>query len=111
MTSTGYISWEDVNIHLKDLKDRHNVWARVEFTTPEHGMSPNSHLVVKVITQYQEPGKNSGWECVSLATWPTYGHRNMTGLILRLIHEMGERLLRERPKPRKMWTGTHFPRA
>lgn len=111
MRNTAPVSWEDVRTCVQYMKDEHDVWCRVKMSTPAKGISPNAHLVVTVEIQYQVPGKNMGWELTRSATWPCYGHKTMPGLIMRLLYEAENLISKEPPKPRKMWTGTHFPRV
>lgn len=92
------VTWSDVDAYLEDLETSHDVMASIIIERQPKAWDHKMGLRVTLrVTGWRRSG-SEGFTRTVKASWPTYGHKTMPGLLLYLVHAAHESLLANRPQ-------------
>lgn len=103
------ITWDDVESALDEFEKATGTLARFVIERQERCMGqPMGLKVTMEATGYLKAGA-MGYKRTSSASWPTYAHKTMPGLMLYLVHALHESLLAEAPRYRRQVKTPSYP--
>jgi hypothetical protein len=81
-----------VELAFEELQAEHQVRLTLEIRTSGVGLAKGMGLMVAIVALQTSAGGTKGGVRKLVRTWPSYHNRTMPGMVLSLLHELGNSL-------------------